>query len=100
MSSPMTLREAVEIVECGRFDYCHPRGPDYDPSDARAAVWDRARAIVDAAVEFIEARAELVRVEALIPYNGANVVKAFNAQRKAEEKLRALERGEGSEAQQ
>ena len=91
MSSPMTLREALELAL---------RAHDPYAGMAHYKARDRARDILLAAVEFIEARAELVRVEALIPYNGANVVKAFNAQRKAEEKLRALERGEGSEAQQ
>ena len=89
MSDKMTLREAVEIVECGRFDYCHPRGPDYDPSDARAAVWDRARAIVDAAVEAHEATVALESDSEDINFSlkrGRSYVK-----------LRALERGQESE---
>jgi hypothetical protein len=79
----MTLEEAVEIVECGRFDYCHPRGPDYDHSDARASVWDRARAIVDQAVRFVKAREQ--EWDGLTPQPGA--IDEFY-------KLRALERGE------
>lgn len=86
----MTLREAVEIVECGRFDYSHPRGPDYDPSDARAAVWDRARAIVDAAVEFVEAYTKFS--EDYDYGDGQRYAVLFK-------KLRALERGLESEVQ-
>ena len=91
MSSPMTLREAVEIVECGRFDYSHPRGPDYDPSDARAAVWDRARAIVDAAVEAHEKRCAWVDT---FPDECAEALKLRSESKSAYDKLRALERGE------
>lgn len=92
-ATKMTLEEAVEIVECGRFDYCHPRGPDYDPSDARAAVWDRARAIVDQAVK--AHKAECARLDCLATREGrANGVELARIAGVELRKLRALERGE------
>lgn len=81
MSSLMTLREALALIDDVRADrsYCAAAGKHFAPPADLA----RARAIVDAAVEFVEA------------LDGPDVELAS----KKHMKLRALERGEGSEVQ-
>ncbi len=92
----MTLREAVEIVDVGRFDYCHPRGPDWDSDESRGARWDRARAIVDAAVQAHEARLALEAFPGDPADTGFDwhTEPLWEASKNADDKLRALERGE------
>lgn len=85
---PMSLEDAIDIVEMGRFDYCHPRGPDHDPSGKRIAEWQRARAIVDAAAKAYRAicctyDAGCTTAHAIIQLNADNAI----------QHARAMERG-------
>jgi hypothetical protein len=98
VSSPMTFKEAVEIYRIHRELYAAQREFELtrgisEPVHAdELARWDRARAIVDAAVEAHEARCNI--------YTGQE--KARVKVKKANEafaRVCALERGE-SEVQQ
>jgi len=81
----MTLREAVEIVAQGDFNYCTDGNTDiWSPIKARR--YRSARAIVNAAVEAHEADCE----NDDNPGDYDTLMKAINAGKK----LRALERGE------
>lgn len=112
MSSPMTLREAVEIVALGRLKYgekVYWDAPKYTTPSGRKeaeargfAVWDRARAIVDAAVEFVEAEeahSRTLQASWRGKASGNSVADTWSVKNQSIDKLRALERGEGSEVQ-
>ncbi len=82
MADKMSLREAVEMCD----DFARHSGhPEFEASAAEMERWDRARAIVDAAVLFVEARKDLGAWSTNHDWKAAEV---------AEWKLRALERGE------
>jgi hypothetical protein len=95
----MTLREAVEIVALGRLKYgekVYWDAPKYTTPSGRKeaeargfADWDRARAIVDAAVLFVEANERECSNECR-----SDDFMLGQDEERARKKLRALERGE------
>lgn len=92
MSSPMTLREALALIDDVRADrsYCAAAGKHFAPPADLA----RARAIVDAMAEAVRGR--------LAQFDGRDGLKyqeAIQLETRELEKLRALTRGEGSEVQ-
>lgn len=84
MADRMTFREAVEIVRHGFDGYVlvELRTNENASQDDLVAKWDRARLIVEAAVEAHELRVS----NSGFPYDEATVAAYY--------KLRALERGE------
>lgn|GEM_PF-4430183 len=100
----MSLREAVEIVALGRLKYGEkvywdapkyttPRGRK--EAEARGFVdWDRARAIVDAAVEAHEARIKCGEVQDAEPFDGEAFRVSWERLCDLDDKLRALELGQ------
>ena len=81
----MTLREAVNFVAYGIDSYA---------TRENLLKWDRARAIVDAAVLFIESQAEVDAAQNAEPFDGQRMSIAWNNSCDTWRKLRALERGE------
>lgn len=81
----MTLREAVEHIQM-----C----PNGYGQDGCGVCCDRARAIVDAAVLFVEAEAEVDAAQNAEPFDGQRMSLAWNNSCDTWRKLRALERGE------
>ena len=93
MSSLMTLREALALIDDVRADrsYCAAAGKHFAPPADLA----RARAIVGAAVEAHEARCK--SMEEGVPMHEAADRDQFEYE--CFRDVRALERGEGSEVQ-
>ena len=87
MSSPMTLREALGIVlkSCGEFTNFPDSKEDIE----------RANAIVDAAVEAHEERIKCQEVQDAEPFDGEAFRVSWERLCDLDDKLRALERGEG-----
>ena len=112
MSSPMTLmtfKQAERITRVERETYAdrqwlaqaNTRG-ERSANEIYAeahAWWDRARAIVDAAVETWESSCAYSDALDEEPFNGRLCAELCRKWQASEKKLRALERGEGSEGQ-
>ena len=102
MSSLMTLREAVSIERIGPPS--PPRWSDFDESPESGPIyerdmstWNRARAIVDAAVEFVEAEeahSRTLQASWRGKASGNSVADTWSVKNQSIDKLRALERGE------
>lgn len=101
---PMTLREAVEIERIRPPST--PRWTDFDDEPGIVSnykrdtiTYARARAIVDAAVEAHEARIKCGEVQDAEPFDGEAFRVSWERLCDLDDKLRALERGEGGEVQ-